>query len=370
MARLQFSSVTFGFCCGLCVGGAFAQEDAFPSRMAGVGGIADIAARFTLDLRSEGGGTAGLPMLELSTLHRPPGGIDLLARTTAAGSLAGAMIRSGNGPGDTATVSIVTFSPPDAENATTVHAITQGPGGPILAAATTSSEGPSAGDGASAYAVLTGPEGAVFRATGDLSRMSLRPWTTSYRRERTRKPTYAWNLSEAGRTEVSFFLQSVEGRVSEGAGGGIDIDLAETVSGARLPAISMMQVQTLQARSIGVLAGLGLARQMGGGLSLWTEFGFGSHRLHAETRVLHELSVDQAAANGFGDLWSVSRRVPSAVLSIGLRQAFGEGHSLSVYLAAEANHTPALAFVDDGPATITITARQGVTVGLNMRWQF
>lgn len=165
----------------------------------------------------------------------------------------------------------------------------------------------------------------------------------------------------AGWTEVPALLRALNERGQ---------DTAEPVCTAWLSAMSIMTVQPLRTISFGLLAGRGPPQKMGGGLTLRTAFGFGSHQSWAEPHARDGATRDPAVAAGGDGLRSLSRPDPSAILPIRLRQSLGEGHSLSVTLTAGADHRAALAFAGDGPATLSITTRQGMTVGFSLRWQF
>lgn len=370
MSRPRRLAPLFELCCILWTGSALAEDIPITPWTGVAQRLQDFPAFSAFAVQPEAGRT-GLPSnLELATLHRPMGGIDLLAQTTEAGSMAGVVVASGVASADVATISILSLSSAGGENATTVHAVTQTAAGPLLAAATTRWNSTSDGGGTSAYAAVAGPEGAVFRATGDLSQMTLRPWVASYRRERMHKPTYGWDVADSGRSSISFFLCSLNGVVSESSESGVGIDLAETVSGARLPEVSIAQIQNLDARSYGVQAGLGFDHELDGGLSLWTRIGVGLSVMRAETRLLHLTTIDQIAASGVTNVATVKQVVPSLVMTIGLSQSFGDMRAVSIYIAAEAAHTPALAFSGEGPAMIRIDARSGMALGLNMTWRF
>lgn len=370
MSRAGRFALTVDLCCILYAGTAIADETSFIPWTSFAESFPDFPVLSTLDLQFAASGVGGIPVVEISSLHRPAGIIDLLAETTPSGSLAGVLVGSGTEGADGATISVMTLSTPGGENATTVFAVTQTDGGPILAAATTRWDGGLEGGGTSAYAVMAGPEGAVFRATGDLSQMQLQPWTASRRREAIRKPAYGWDVRGTGRTDVSVFLRTVNGLVSDQEEGGIDVDLAETVSGSRLPSILMGQRHTLLASASGMQAGIGLSRDLTGGLSLWTQVGVGLSRVQAESRLVNFASVDDAAAMGVAGIGTLRRIVPSTVMSIGVSQSYGNGHSVSVYVAGEAELSPVLAFAGDGPAKISFEARRGLTVGLTMNWRF
>ena len=362
--------LTVDLCCLLCGGTAFAEGTSYAPWGRFSDSFPDFPVPSTFDFQFVPSGIGGAPIVEISSFQPPVGIIDLLAETTSAGSLAGVTVGSGTGGAEQATINVMTLSAPGEGNATTVFAVTQTGDGPILAAATTRWDPGAEGSGVSAYAVMAGPEGAVFRGTGDLSRMQLRPWTAGRRREAIRKPIYAWDVTQSGRTDVSVFLRTVNGLVRDQHEDGIDIDLAETVSGSRLPSITMGQRQTLMASASGLQAGVGLSRDLTGGLSLWTQVGIGLSRVQAESRLMNIASVDDAAAIGLAGVGTARRVVPSTVMSIGLSQSDGDGHTATIYAAAETELSPVLAFAGDGPATISFEARRVVMIGLNLNWRF
>lgn len=368
--RLQTARVFLGLGLGLCTSAGLADEATFPIGASHPETVSAFSSLTGVQNLASPAGQIRVPFMEITTWHRPAGDIALRAAPTMAGAMAGATIEAINPDGATATVSVLTLSPPGAENATTVHAVTLGGDGPLLVAATTRGDATSGREGATAYAVITGSEGAVFHAAGDLSDLRLRTRTGIWRRERSTKPYYGWDLPEGGSTVLSVFLRSLGGQVHEAREDTLDIDLAETVSSARLPAVSLSQIQSLQARSDGVQAGLGLSHEVAQGLSLWTHVGFGLSRMQAESRMLNLATVDLAMASGVEALGSIRRTVPSGVFSIGMSQSFGDGDLVSLYVSAEADQTPVLVERGDGPAIIGIASTRAVTVGLTVAFRF
>jgi hypothetical protein len=368
--QLRTAQVSLGLCLGLCAGQSLAEDaplSAWKSRPETASAFSSLSS---FQIIASQLSQIRAPFMEITTRHRPAGEIALRAASTIAGAMAGATIEAIGPNGAVATVSVVTLSPPGAENATTVHAVTLGGDGPLLVAATTRGVATSGNEGTAAYAVITGPEGAVFHAAGDLSDLRMRSRTGTWRRGRTAKPFYAWDLPRGGATVFSVFLRSLRGHVHETQEETLEIDLAETVSSARLPAISLSQILSLQTRSNGLQVGLGLSHEIARGLSLWTQVGLGLSQFQAESRMLNLASVDHVMASGVEALGSVRRTLPSGVLSIGMSQTFGDGDLISFYVSAEADQTPVLVESSDGPAVIGIASMRSVTVGLTVSFRF
>lgn len=370
MLRLRTAKVFLGLCLGLCASESLADDASFPAWMSRPETASAFSSLSSFEIIANQTGQSRVPFIEITTRHRPAGGIALRIGSTMADAIAGATIEKIDSDGTLVAVRVLTLSPPGAENATTVHAVTLGSDGPLLAAATTRWNESSGTEGTAAYAVITGSEGAVFHAAGDLSGLRLRSRTGTWRRERTTKPFYGWDLPASGATVPSVFLRSLGGKVDEAQEDTLDIDLAETVSSARLPAISLSQIQSLQARSNGMQVGLGLSREVARGLSLWTQVGFGLSRIKAESRMLNLATVDQAMASGIEALGSVRRTAPSGVFSIGMSQTFGDDDLVALYLSLEADQTPVLVESSDGPAIIGIASTRAVTVGLTVAFRF
>lgn len=370
MHRLRIAKVSLGLCLGLCASESLAEDASFPAWMSHPETASAFFSLSSFETVASQTGQIRVPFIEITTRHRPTGGIALRIGSTMADAIAGATIEKIDSDGTLVAVSVLTLSPQGAGNATTVHAVTLGSDGPLLAAATTGWDQSSGTEGTAAYAVITGPEGAVFHAAGDLSGLRLRSRTGTWRRERSIKPFYGWDLPASGATVPSVFLRSLGGKVNEAQEDTLDIDLAETVSTARLPVVSLSQIQSLQSRSNGMQAGLGLSREVARGLSLWTQVGFGLSRMKAESRILNLATVDQAMASGVEALGSVRRKLPSGVFSIGMSQTFGDGDLFSLYVSAEADQTPVLVESSDGPAAIGIASMRSVTVGLTVAFRF
>lgn len=305
--------------------------------------------------------------LEIATYARPVANMLVQAFQSDLGAVAAVVLHAGTAD-DPALVSIVTLSPPGAENATTVQALTETADGPVFAAASTQSG--DTGDGTAAYALVSSSGGAVFRATGDLSGIGLRSWSFSNRREAAEAAFYAWDMPDWGETATMAFVRPMHAQVREIAGGGVDIDLPEAVSATALPLIAVQQSQSLRSNSVGLQAGVEVTQQVDRGLFLWSQLGLGLSHITAKSRVDYAASVADVGAGGALPLGSTARLMPSAMLSVGLTQAAGKHQSFSLFVAAEADHSPTLALETDGPAEIDFRFRKELSIGLSIRWEF
>lgn len=326
-----------------------------------------------LDASAQSDRVAAAPLARLQSGQMPVGQIDLSAQVDATGALAFGQVVLAPATDDRTRIEGYAFTPAGEAAAITQFARSQTSTGAAFLALTTHWK---AGDwGAAstsaAYGAIMDENGFFFTGTGDLSDMQVRHHVKETLHSTRQSLAWIWPIASTQDWAISGRIGPTQTHIRRNLRHSTQIDLAETVPGSTLPALTLIQSDQIIARALGLIGGLAVTRQLGHGWSATADLRLGLAHAQSDLRHQGSSSIGDKAVSQPIQFARHSTQTQIGVLTLELARQINDRAAFSVAVMADyQSKVPTLDLGPDDTAQLDFGKAHGLGVAVNYTYRF